>query len=149
MQVVGHSGVGKTRDQFFALFGEAVAVGILQTPEAGGRGAVHGAVVPRNALRKHQLVGIYGALVEAAIAVRVFEQADLVRRIAGQLGAAQVHAGRIANVEPPTIVKGRQHRTLDQRRPGHQLDRKTRGHAQRCQTTLFRIGRPGFLAADH
>ena len=116
VHVVGDARVGKPGDQLLALVGHAVAVGVFQPPEAGRRRTVNGAVVPDNTLRKDQLVGEHRALVEAAVAVRVFEHANDVRRVFAQLRPAQIHARRIGHVHPPAIVEGGQHRPLDQRK---------------------------------
>ena len=144
VHVVGHARVGEAGDQLFALVGHVVAVGIGQLPEAGGRRTIDRAVVPGDALRKHHLVGEDLALVEAAVAVGVFQQANRVRRVLRQLRPAQVHARRIADVQPAAIVEGGQHGPFDLGRSRDALDDKALGHAHGRD-----VGRHfGFFAAD-
>jgi hypothetical protein len=101
--------------------------------------------VPLDALREDELVGEHLAGVEHAVAIGVFKQANRMRRILAKRLATQIHAGRIADVEPAPIVEGRQHRPCDQRRRRGQADFESLRHLDRresgCRRGLPTVGR--------
>ena len=88
MQVVGDPREREPRDQFGAAIGDAIAIDVLQLPEARRRRGVDRAVVPEDALGERQAVGEDGAPVEAAITVGVLQAADDVGGIGAPLGGA-------------------------------------------------------------
>ena len=58
---------------------DTVVVGVGQLPDAGRRGDIDGALKPHHALGQHHFIGERNALVEAPVAVAVFEPHNTMR----------------------------------------------------------------------
>jgi len=72
--------IAERADDGVPLVGDAVAIGVLETPDARGRSDVQRAVVPRASHRKRHLVREHDALVETPVAVGILEHAHGVRQ---------------------------------------------------------------------
>ena len=128
VQIVGAAGERLSLEPFLAPIGHAVAVGIRQLPDAGRRGDVERAVEPHRAFREHHSIGEDHALVEAAVAVGVFEADNAMRALFELDLDLRVGAGGVGDVEPAPLVEVGDDRAIDEGRPGHQLDLESRGH---------------------
>ena len=142
VQVVGAAGERLALEPFLAPVGDAVAVGVGQLPDARRRGDVERAVEPHRPLGEHHLVGEDDALVEAAVAVGVFEADDPVRALFELDLHLLVGSGGVGDVEPALLVEVGDDRPIDERRPGNQLDLESRGHGHLGRRGLrrFRAG---------
>jgi hypothetical protein len=108
-------------DDFGPRVRRAVAVRVLQSPDAGGRGHVQRAVVPARAHGERKPVGEDAGGVEPAVAVGVLQHEDAMGPLAEQAFGVEIDAGGFADVEPPAFVKTRHHGVTDERRPGRGL----------------------------
>ena len=124
VQVVGAAGERLALEPFDALVGHAVAVGVGQLPDAGRGRDVERAVVPHRPLGEHHLVGEDGPRVETAVAVAVLQPDDPVRPLGELLLDVVVRARRVGDVEPAVLIERGGDRPIDQRGPGHALDRE-------------------------
>ena len=79
VQVVGAAGQRLALEPFDTLVRDAVAVGVGQLPDARRRSDVERSGVPHRTFGEHHLVGEDRALVEPAVAIRVFQPKDPVR----------------------------------------------------------------------
>ena len=123
VDVGGVAGVVEAGDDFLALVGHAIVVGVRELPNRRWRGDVETAVQPARALREGHLVGKEGALVESTILVGVFEHEDAVRRILFELFLVPIHAGGIADEEASLVIEAAHDRMRDQRRRGSDFER--------------------------
>lgn len=127
-------------DDLIADLGDAVVVAILELPDIGRAGDVQRALMPEGARGEGHLVGKDGGLVEAAVAVDVFEPADVVGRLREQLFGIEVLAGALGDVQPAAIVEAGHKRVLDQGRPGRDLDAELVGNLDLREELLFEVG---------
>ncbi len=119
--------VGATRERvalppFLALIGHAVAVRVAEPPDARRRRDVNPAVMPQATLREHHLLGEHDRLVEAAVAVGVFEPEHARRRILELVRWFVVGAGRVGHIQPAPVVEAGTDGALDAVGAGGEFD---------------------------
>ncbi len=136
VHVVGNSRHRKTAGKNFTFVRDAIAVGVLQPPEIGRRRNINRTVVPDDALWENHFIREHRALVKNAIAIRVFETADAVRRIFQKFRSGKIRAGGICDIQTPAIIKTPEHGTLQQWRPGDAFDDETIWNAQRFNLSM-------------
>ena len=105
MQVVRAAGQRLALEPLLALVGDAVAIGIGQLPDARRRRDVERSIEPHRPFRQHHLVGEDDALVETAVAVRVFQPDDSVRLVGQLLLDVVVRAGGVGDIQPALSSK--------------------------------------------
>ena len=81
MNVIGAAGQRAALEPFFALVRHAITVGVRELPDARRTGDVNRTVIPKATLREHYFIGEHDRLVEASVAVRVFQTHDTVGRV--------------------------------------------------------------------
>ena len=133
--------IGATRERFTLkpldpLIGHAIAVGIGQLPDAGGRRNVERSVVPHGSLGEHHLVGEDRPRFIAAVAVTILEPDDPVRPLGKLLLDVIVRARGIADVKPALLVESGGDGPIDQGWASHQLDRETCRYPERALSQL-------------
>ena len=138
VQIVRTAGKRAAFEPFDALVGDAVAIFVGEFPNAGRGGDVERAVEEQRAFREHHVVGEDGALVELAVAIGVFKPNDAMRLLFELLLHWIVRAGRLGHIEPAFIIKRRDNRPLDERRPGSELDRKPGRHIRKRRRSCGR-----------
>ncbi len=136
VDVVGAAGERLALEPLFALVGHAVAVGVGEFPDAGGRADKERAIEPHQALGQHQLVGVDGALVIDAVVVGIFQADDAVGLVDDLFGDRIIRAGRLGHVQSAAVVEVGHDRPLDQRRPGGQFERESVGQRERVAAEL-------------
>ena len=151
MQVVGAAGERLALEPLDSLVGHAVAVGIRQLPDARRRGDVERAAVPHRSFGEHHLVGEDGLLVEFSVAVGVFQPDNPMRLLRKLLLDVVVGAGGIGDIEPALVVERGGDRSVDERRPGDPLDRKSVGKHEHAavELDLARMAGAGESRQDH
>ena len=110
-------------DDFFALVGYPVIIGVLQPPEIRGGDDVEGSIVPEAALRHGHPVSENGALVEDAVAIGVAEAANepwkfLLDLLAGR----EVAAVAFRHIKPALVIEAGHHGILEKGRGGCESD---------------------------
>ena len=78
--------------------------------------------MPEGSLRHDHLVGKDGALVKDAISIGIFKHPDKSRSLLQQLGLLQVLPVAFGDEHASLRVEGGEHRMLDKRRGGGELD---------------------------
>ena len=78
--------------------------------------------MPENALRQHHFVREDSAAIELAVAVNIFKAQDTVRPVDELLRHAVGGAGRLRHIHAALFVDVDNHRALDKRCAGGQLD---------------------------
>ena len=128
-----------------ALVRDAVAVGVGELPDLRRRGDVERAFVKHRALGEHHLVGEHHGLVEAPVAVGVFEAHDAVVLALVLRRAFLVRTGGICRVEPAPLIERHGDGTFDERRGGDEFDREAvrQGEGVAVEVGLRGLGRSG------
>ncbi len=111
----------------FAAVGHAVAVGVVEAQEIGGRSDVEASAIPQRPHGHADLVGENFAAIENAVAVGVLKQPDSHFRLGLHLVIGQILSGGLADKQPAPVVVGDEHGIGHQVRAGHHLHLKTLG----------------------
>jgi len=122
VDVVGAPRQCASFDPLLALIGDAVAVGVGEPPDARRARDINGAGVPEAALREHYFVGEHDRLVEAAVAIGVFEAADAVGGIEDLFVGFFVRAGGIGDIKPALVIEAGADGSFDEGRTGDEFD---------------------------
>ena len=120
--------VAELVDDDFALVGDAVVVGVGQSPNVRWRGDVQRSVVPGTAHRKRHLVGEHGRTNRTCRLGRYRQVANRIGKLFFQFLVGHVDAGVVANVQPTVIVETGHRRMRHQWRTGGQFDRESVGN---------------------
>jgi hypothetical protein len=105
VEVVRATRAGLPLEPLHALIGDAIAVGVLEPPDARRCGDVERAIEPEGAFGEHHLVGEDGALLEDPVAVRVLEPEDPVRPLHDLLLDLVVRPRGIGHVEAAELIE--------------------------------------------
>ena len=128
VQVIGTVGQGFRIEPLHTLVRHSVAIGVGQLPDAGRCRHIDRAIVPEYALREHHLVGEHGPPVVPPIAIDVLQAKNAVRALSELLLNRVIRSRRLGHVQAALVVHVHDHRALDQRWPGRQLNFKALGN---------------------
>lgn len=122
MQIIRAAGERLALEPFLAHVGHAVAVRVGEFPNAGRRGDVERTIEPQATLRQHHLVREGDRLVEASIAIRVFEPHDAMRFLRELLFHFVIRAGGVGDVEAAQFIEVRFDRARDEIGASHEFN---------------------------
>jgi len=113
------------------LVGHAIAIGIGEPEDLGGRGNVERAAVPERALKHHEPVGEDRTAIKDAVAIGILQPQDAVSWSGLLLHEFGIGPARFGDVEPAFLVEGTGHRPVDQRRGRDPFHHESVGHRDR------------------